>query len=492
MCSMIYNNCLFLKGSQLSSTRSMLEAIRNNSDEKTLQTFYLWKKLRNTLAFQYTLPYEKRTIDLYSIEQKANELERKLVRTSNAFAEEREKLEVNWKKVRDKLKSKEAAIEFISFNNYNSNGTNDTVYCALVLRPNYEFPKLVYLAEKNQLYDHLKKEEYEYDKTRIDRIYGSNKTYELIWKPLDSLLESVETVYYSPVGLLNTVSFAAIKIQDQHFLSDKYKLNLLTSTKQIVFPTIDFQLNEMTSATLFGGISYSIDQLKSKNNLENIVNNRFGMKYLDETLKEISEVEQVLINKGIQSTSYKELDASEASFKKDVSGKGISIIHFSTHGIYFRDLKERGENLIYGEQVLRHAENPLFRSGLMMAGVNDRWKGTPPIEETDDGVLTAYEVANTDLHNTKLAVLSACETGLGDIKETEGVYGLQRAFKIAGVDYVIMSLWKVPDLQTKELIMAFYENWATGIGIREAFNNAQSFMSKKYDPYYWAAFVLSN
>ncbi|MFZ4521051.1 MAG: CHAT domain-containing protein [Bacteroidales bacterium] len=492
MCALIYDNCLFLKGSQMSGTRSMLEEIRNESDKKAMQTLVQWNKLKNTLAFQYTLPYEKRTSDIIGIEEKANELERELVKSSSGFAAEKGNLAVTWKTVREKLNTKEAAIEFLTFNNYKADGTSDTVYCALVLRSNYEFPKLVYLTEKNNLYDQLIMRPDESDTSQINRIYSSNLTYELIWKPLDSLLDDVETVYYSPVGLLHTVSFAAIRLQDHRNLSDKYKLNLVTSTKQVVFPEADFRLADMTSAALFGGIYYSVEQPKSNSNSGRIGIYKNSVEYLEGTLAEITEVESLLTRNGIRPATFRELNATEASFKNALSAKGVSIIHVSTHGVYFRDLKQRGENLIYGEQVLRHADNPLFRSGLMMAGINDRWHGKTPVEDADDGFLTAYEVGNTDLSKTRLVVLSACETGLGDIKGTEGVYGLQRAFKIAGADFVIISLWKVPDNQTTELMKTFYENWATGIGIREAFGNAQSLMSKKYDPYYWAAFVLSN
>ena len=113
-------------------------------------------------------------------------------------------------------------------------------------------------------------------------------------------------------------------------------------------------------------------------------------------------------------------------------------------------------------------------------------------ENIDDGILTAYEVSNTYLPNTKLVVLSACETGLGDIKGSEGVFGLQRAFKMAGVEYIIMSLWKVPDAETVEFMETFYEKWFSGTTIEEAFRFTQTSMKIKYpnQPYKWAAFVL--
>ncbi len=106
--------------------------------------------------------------------------------------------------------------------------------------------------------------------------------------------------------------------------------------------------------------------------------------------------------------------------------------------------------------------------------------------------LTALEISNLDLKNTNLVVLSACETGLGDIEGNEGVYGLQRAFKMAGVESIIMSLWQVPDAETSEFMQLFYNTWFEGGTVRNAFNETQLSMQTKYatEPYKWAAFVL--
>jgi CHAT domain-containing protein/tetratricopeptide (TPR) repeat protein len=135
---------------------------------------------------------------------------------------------------------------------------------------------------------------------------------------------------------------------------------------------------------------------------------------------------------------------------------------------------------------IKKSENPLFRSGLIFAGANNINNNVTQ----DDGILTAYEVSNLNLSGAKLVVLSACETGLGDIVASEGIYGLQRAFKIAGVKNIIMSLWKVPDNQTEELMGLFYDNIFNGQTISTALQKAQLEMSKKYPPYYWAAFKL--
>ncbi|MEJ7680988.1 MAG: CHAT domain-containing protein [Segetibacter sp.] len=135
-------------------------------------------------------------------------------------------------------------------------------------------------------------------------------------------------------------------------------------------------------------------------------------------------------------------------------------------------------------------QNPMFRSGLVLAGANYAWKGGAVIPGKEDGILTAYEIAQMDLSNTDLVVLSACETALGDLQGNEGVIGLQRAFKMAGVKQLIVSLWRVPDKETTELMTLFYHNWLTGQSTREALRSAQLKMKEKYSPYFWAAFVV--
>jgi CHAT domain-containing protein len=133
-----------------------------------------------------------------------------------------------------------------------------------------------------------------------------------------------------------------------------------------------------------------------------------------------------------------------------------------------------------------------MRSGLAFAGANHAWAGEEIPLELDDGILTAYEVSGMYLPNTKLVVLSACETGLGEIKGSEGVFGLQRSFKIAGTEYILMSLWQIPDYQTSELMNRFYTEWFSGKPIQESLKAAQDFMKGKYplQPFMWAGFVL--
>lgn len=135
----------------------------------------------------------------------------------------------------------------------------------------------------------------------------------------------------------------------------------------------------------------------------------------------------------------------------------------------------------------------MLRSGLILAGGNHAWKTGKPVREgMEDGILTAYEISQMNLSNTELVVLSACETGLGDIQGNEGVYGLQRAFKIAGVKYLVMSLWQVDDKQTSRLMTLFYKKWLTEkMPVPEALRAAQNELRKRgFDPFYWAGFVV--
>ena len=206
----------------------------------------------------------------------------------------------------------------------------------------------------------------------------------------------------------------------------------------------------------------------------------------------MNEIDSILKSNQIQTKTLTKDDAVEESLK--YSEESPTIIHIATHGFFLKSQKPKMEDRFVNisEKMVSqyNSDDALMKSGLLFAGANNVWRGEEPSVGLEDGILTAYEVSKLDLTHTRLVVLSACETGLGEIKGSEGVYGLQRSFKIAGVDYIIMSLWQIPDKQTVELMKLFYENWANNMDIETAFHKAQLTMSEKYDPFFWAAFVL--
>ena len=180
--------------------------------------------------------------------------------------------------------------------------------------------------------------------------------------------------------------------------------------------------------------------------------------------------------------------ANEEEFKK-LNRNSPNILHIATHGYFYSKSEGIDDEII---NIYETSDNPLIRSGLIFSGANPAWQNGNNPFKGEDGILTALEISNLDLSNTDLVVLSACETGLGDIEGSEGVYGLQRAFKMAGVGLIVMSLWDVPDKETKEFMTNFYTNWLRGQPVRLAFRNTQIKMLNKYreQPEKWAAFVL--
>ena len=162
----------------------------------------------------------------------------------------------------------------------------------------------------------------------------------------------------------------------------------------------------------------------------------------------------------------------------------------ATHGFFFRRDTSIGIPHSLGERI-RSAEIPLLRSGFILSDANLSWNSDTLVPPSVDGVVTAQEIADLDLSETELVVLSACETGRGGIADGEGVFGLQRAFKIAGSNQLLISLWNVPDAATTALMTSFYRFIVNGLTPHNALLQAQRSLKEQYpNPYDWAAFVL--
>jgi CHAT domain-containing protein len=203
----------------------------------------------------------------------------------------------------------------------------------------------------------------------------------------------------------------------------------------------------------------------------------------------VEGIGKVLKTNGYTVRQVLQKDASEAVVK---SVKAPALMHIATHGFFLKDAEVK-EGAAVGVSLENALENPLLRSGLLLSGAAATVAGTAGanLSSNDNGVLTAYEAMNLNLDGTDLIILSACETGLGDVKAGEGVYGLQRAFLVAGANALIMSLWKVDDAATQQLMTNFYNNWVKTGNKLKAFKQAQQQLMTRYkDPYYWGGFVM--
>lgn len=493
----LYDYQLFQRGIVLESSEGLADAVQQNP--KLKEPWNKYSMYKNAVGKEYLLPKEDRREDLAALEDSANAAERELLSLSLPFRNWKERVNANWKDVQKHLKPKEAAIEFVSFRlEHNKVSSDSVMYAAMILTPSMKYPKFVSLFEENQLSALIKSASLRGISGEVvpaNALQYSNALYQLIINPLLPYLKNVESIAFVPDGLLYKVNLASITDTEGKLLCESFNLRQLNTTRSIVFPSPE---PVKAPASFYGGIDYTyvkesettqpvsvmqnIDLLSSRNRGDD-----FG--FLTGAKNEVETLSGLYKSKKLNYELKENKEASEQSFKK-MQASSPAVLHIATHGFYFPPSEKKGRQYYLGESNYSLTENPLNRSGLVLAGGNYAWEHGGNPNEDEDGILFGYEIAQMNLSNTSVLVLSACETALGDIKGTEGVYGLQRAFKMAGVDYIIMSLWSVPDKETQEFMQTFYSKWVGGQPIRESFSQTQKEMAKKHDPQAWAAFVL--
>ncbi len=531
-----YNYNLFSKSLLLESSLELDQAISKSQNEELKLQFAEMKQLRS--IYSKMISEGSALIDVIDhYKNQADSLDKILVNEVGEYAAFQRKFEVTWKDVRKNLAQTEAAIEFVR---YYDNTDSSYKYMALVVCPDFELPRMVYLGSENLIKEANNRRDFA-------------KLYKLVWSDVDNLLEGIKTVYYSPSGELNNVPFAALcktsrdsldsvettqfnrgfevtTIKDpsqvcNEILLDKYTLHQLTTTRYLADCTSQNEKPLQLSIALLGGINFDdipshtqiadIEPANQDYTLYNNMNKKsssadtkkynkrnssgFGMKFkpLPGSKEEVIEIDKLLKTFNWQVQTRTDKNAGEYEFKKELETKAPGVLHIATHGFAFPDEVQKESKLMDMNQTSTYkvSDDPMVRCGLMLSGSNISWTGNPKkmIEQTgDDGILTAAEVANIDLSQTKLVVLSACETGLGKIEGSEGTFGLKRGFKLAGVEQIIVSLWSVPDKETMELMTLFYTDLAQTLNPVISFEKAQKEMRNRYptEPDKWAGFVL--
>jgi CHAT domain-containing protein len=323
-------------------------------------------------------------------------------------------------------------------------------------------------------------------KNRTQRIKQVDRTLdEQVMAPIRPLLGDARHLLLSPDGQLTLIPFEALKDEQNKYLIQRYAFSYLTSGRDL----LRFQLPAKSgyNPVVFANIDYDQQEIATASAMRGSENRRsvdlasLQFPSLDNTLEEANKIKGIFPDTKIISGKQ----ATEAVIKQL---QAPSILHLATHGFFVPDQQDNLETRLMASLRL---ENPLLRSGLALAGINNRTKA---LSNTNDGVLTALEVAGLNLRGTQLVVLSACETGLGDVKVGDGLYGLRRALVIAGSQSQLLSLWIVDDEGTKDLMVKYYQNLKAGKGRHEALREAQMDLLKTpgYEhPYYWASFVPS-
>ncbi|MFQ3576866.1 MAG: CHAT domain-containing protein, partial [Cytophagales bacterium] len=286
------------------------------------------------------------------------------------------------------------------------------------------------------------------------------------------------TVFVSLDGIFNQVNLNSLKnTETGKFVIETQQLILLGNTREVPEYKKNAKKPIAKSMWIFANPNYGSANL---------------VPALPGTQKEAEMIKNTMIPLGYKVGLFTQNQADEKTLKS-VSNQGI--LHVATHGFFLKDEADDGieDGLAMGIDETKAKENPMLRSGLMLANCEAAIQGSDDksVKKANNGILTAFEASNLNLDKTAMVVMSACETGLGDVKSGEGVYGLQRAFQVAGADAILMSLWKVNDEATQKLMSLFYKNLSTGLEKQKALRDAQKALLKTMPhPYFWGAFVL--
>lgn len=459
------------KGLLLNSTNKVKQTILLSGNKNLIKEYLSWLDKKETLARYYSLSKEELTqqqIDIRALEEEANRMERSLSSQSAEFSSSYATRKISFTEIRDVLNDTEAIVEILRIRNYNQDFTEDVRYAALILVKGGALPTLILLDNGQQLETRYAK----FYRNAIQQKLADEYSYDQYWSRLEPAIGQKKKIYLSPDGVYNQININTLKKPGGDYNVNRYDLIILGNSTDLVKLKSRKVVAQKKNSMLLGFPDYGGNEVAA----------------LPGTKIEIESVTKILKPAGYQITAFTGTTASEKNLK---SVNSPALMHIATHGYFLQDIENTGN--AFGINADNAANNPLLRSGLMLSGASKTISGSesPNIESNDNGILTAYEAMNLDLENTELIVLSACETGLGDIKNGEGVYGLQRAFLVAGAEAMIMSLWKVDDAATQLLMTNFYSNWIKLKDKQKAFKQAQLQLMTKYkEPYYWGAFVM--
>lgn len=483
-------DCLVLsKSFLLASECSTYDLIKNKGTEEDLHKYTLVNSIQTRIKELERVRNEY-SDSILELTSRKRMLETQLANHCHSYGDMTSFMSIGYKEIREKLQGDDVLIDFTDF----VSETQGRIYAAYMVDNKQEYPLLQRLFAESEI-----------DSMQVsypDRYYEGTYAkimYKLLWEPFKDKVVEGTTVYYVPSQILFQISIESLPMEDGTLLGEHYNFVRLSSARELFRQEtlVNIQNDKKTpNAILYGGLKYDMTtsemkeqatkydisylQLTRGNDLrgDSIYNELPG------TQKEIESIEKILKSKQLNVKPYTGKSGTEESFL-DINGKAPQILHVATHGFYYTP--EGAEKIEY----LKGYSDAMSLSGIVMAGGNAAWLGKELPQGVLGGILTAATIARLDLTGLDLVVLSACQTGRGKTT-SEGLFGLQRAFKKAGVKTIMMTLWNVSDAVTKEFMIKFYENLTCdNWNKRKAFNDAKVFIRGKYQaPYYWAGFVM--
>lgn len=492
--SFAYDAALFGKGVLLAAENKFTELTLNSDDPELIKVHTRYLELKGKKGRSIDEEFEMQAL--------SDVLLRFQQEHKNDY---RRDFRIRWMDVRDKLEDGDIAIEFLTV----PDASGEEEYLALTLKKGYSSPKLTMLPDFEEL-----------SSVSAESVYTTSLLYDMVWGPLEKELEGVRNVFFSPAGMFYNTAIEYLPNEDEINFSSVRNVCRLSSTKELVLA----ENVTLTKGVLFGGVDYdtkisvlarqSPEYERSSDSWHGVPLDSLdfrgassgGFAFLEGTMEEAGEISLICLDADIPVDMFSGEEGSETTFK-NLTGTDVDFLHIATHGFYYasktpgraRTLEKlfRDLNLHFVSEDVEtvNEDKMLTRSGLALAGANYVLSRVPVPDGVEDGVLYAAEIANIDLGRVRLLVLSACQSGLGDVAASEGVFGLQRGFKLAGVGSIVMSLWKVNDEATKILMTEMYRNVVSGQALPVALTNAQMSL-RMYegglydDPQYWAAFVL--
>jgi CHAT domain-containing protein len=457
------------KGLLLNSSRKVSESILAGGNEQLIKDYASWIDHKEELARLYVYSkaeLKEQEVNLDSLETVTNDMEKRLSENSKEFAQFYFTAKADFSGIKNRLKDDEALVEIIRLRYYDQTFTDSSRYLGLVVTNNSQQPKLVMLENGPAMETQFARTYRVAIKNRLN----DEQSYARYWEPFEPELKGKKKIYVSLDAVYNQISLYTLKKTGADPLINQYDIILLGNAKDIMTDDSKKNIDTEKNATLIGFPIYSSDKIPE----------------LPGTKTEVESINKILLSSGYRVNELMQKDATETNLKLV---KKVAILHIATHGFFFPDVQKTFWPI--GVSADNAKDNVLLRSGLVLTGATEEDKLNPGLDGTSNGIINSYEVMNLDLKGTSLVVLSACETGLGEIKAGEGVYGLQRAFLAAGAQALIMSLWKVDDAATQQLMINFYTNWIKTGDKQKAFKQAQlQLMAQFKQPYYWGAFVM--